>query len=47
MIREITLNEEVSSMNRQKKSVSFHTAYIIARTLEIDLDDLVPDEWKE
>ena len=28
-------------------SVSFHTAYIIARTLEIDLDDLVPDEWKK
>lgn len=43
-IPESTIN---NIRHKRMKSVSFHTAYKIARTLEIDLDELVPDVWKK
>ncbi|CAI3431178.1 helix-turn-helix domain-containing protein [Enterococcus cecorum] len=43
-IPEVTIN---NIKHKRIKSVSFHTAYKIAKALEIDLEELVPDEWKE
>lgn len=43
-IPETTIN---NIRHKRIKSVKFHTAYKIAKALEIDLDELVPDEWKE
>ncbi len=43
-IPEATIN---NIKHKRIKSISFHAAYKIAKALEIDLEDLVPDEWKE
>ena len=43
-IPETTIN---NIKHKRIKSVSFYTVYKIAKALEIDLEELVPDEWKE
>lgn len=43
-IPEVTIN---NIKHKRIKSVSFNTAYKIAKALEIDLEDLIPDEWKK
>lgn len=43
-IPETTIN---NIRHKRIKSVSFYTAYKIAKALEIDLEELVPDEWKK
>ena len=43
-IPESTIN---NIKHKRMKSVSFHMAYKIARALEIKIEDLIPDEWKE
>ena len=43
-IPEATIN---NIKHKRIKSISFHVAYKIAKALEIDLEELVPDEWKE
>ena len=43
-IPETTIN---NIRHKRIKSVSFYTAYKIAKALEVDLEELVPDEWKE
>ena len=43
-IPETTIN---NIRHKRIKSVSFYAAYKIAKALEIDLEELVPDEWKE
>ncbi|MCJ0538836.1 helix-turn-helix transcriptional regulator [Enterococcus cecorum] len=43
-IPEVTIN---NIKHKRIKSVSFHTVYKISKALEIDLEDLIPDEWKK
>ena len=43
-IPEATIN---NIKHKRIKSISFHAAYKIAKSLEINLEELVPDEWKE
>lgn len=43
-IPEVTIN---NIKHKRIKSISFHAAYKIAKALEIDLEELVPNEWKE
>lgn len=43
-IPEATIN---NIKHKRIKSISFHAAYKISKALEIDLEELVPDEWKE
>ena len=43
-IPEATIN---NIKHKRIKSISFHAAYKIAKALEINLEELVPDEWKE
>ncbi|MCJ0547047.1 helix-turn-helix transcriptional regulator [Enterococcus cecorum] len=43
-IPEVTIN---NIKHKRIKSISFYATYKIAKALEIDLEELVPDEWKE
>lgn len=42
-IPEVTIN---NIKHKRIKSVSFYTAFKIAKALEINLEEIVPDEWK-